>query len=163
MIFWLLLFTQFPSGSDTAWMEPAAFHLALGDAREEIENAFEARGWKLIEAEDDDEVLVHDYANGKSLTMEFRQDRLVSARFELVSFGAQLSRNWEDVTARLRERHGNPLVEESSIFITEADEMSVHAVLDDRPDSALGKQGAGRIIVRYFVPGDVFGSFETRR
>lgn len=157
----LLLQLQFPAADETSWMEPASFHLDLGEPRSEVEASFAARGWRI--ERDDDGTFIHDYAEGKVVTMEFRKDRLTSIRFELVSLRPRLSDNWEQVKSRLRDRFGDPEVEKASLLLTGTEDEAVHAVLEDDLDSSLGKQGAGRIIVRYFVPVEATGSTDPTR
>lgn len=147
----LVAASQFPSATDTAWMEPAAFRLVLGDSKENVRRAFESRGWDLEDGEGG-EVLLHPYAESKSVAMGFDGDRLVSVRFELVSFRPQLARDWEDVRDHLRERFGKPDVDRPMLLVKKTEAFTIHAVLNDTTGSELGQSGAGMIIVRYFVP-----------
>lgn len=158
----ILLASQFPSASDTAWMEPAAFRLLIGEPREHLVSSFERKGWTL-ESTDDADVLLHPYDESKSVVMEFRDDRLVSIRFELVSFHPRLSKDWSEVTTRLRERFGEPEVDHQRLLVQHTGAFTIHAVLSDSPDSDLGQSGAGLIIVRYFVPVSTTESLDASR
>lgn len=161
-LLFLLLSSQFPSATETAWMEPAAFHLLIGDSRDNVQAVFDRRGWELEPGESDD-VLVHPYGESKSVVLGFRDERLVSVRFELVSFHPQLSSDWNDVRARLRERFGEPEIDRPPLLLQRTAAFDIHAVLNDSPDTELGKAGAGMIIVRYFVPGSSEEPAETSR
>lgn len=162
VLLFLLLSSQFPSATETAWMEPSAFHLLMGDSRENVSNAFDRRGWKLEPGERAD-TLVHPYDDTKNVVLEFRDDRLTSIRFELVSFHPQLARDWAEVKKRLRERFGEPEVSRPPLVLQRTAAFTIHAVLNDSPDSELGKAGAGMIIVRYFVPDPSADPAETSR
>jgi hypothetical protein len=146
-----LLLAQFPAVSETSWMEPAAFRLALGDSRAKVERHFRAKGWGLTE-EDDSGELVHDYGDGKTVVMQFSGDTLVSVRFELVQFLPGIAESWESIVARLGKKLGVPRIVSPVLAIHEKEQFTVHAVLSSDPASSLGRQGLGRIIVRYFVP-----------
>lgn len=161
-VFLLLLASQFPSANDTGWMEPASFRLLIGESREHVESAFERRGWEL-EAGENENSLLHPYAETKSVVLEFRDDHLVSIRFELVSFHPRLPRDWNEVTTTLRKRFGKPEVDHSQLLVQTTEAFTIHAVLQDSPDSELGRSGAGMIIVRYFVPASSDEGFDTSR
>jgi hypothetical protein len=146
-----LLLAQFPAASGTSWMEPAAFRVALGDSRAKIERHFRAKGWELTEEEESGE-LVHDYGDGRTIVMQFTGDTLVSIRFELVQFLPGIAESWESVVTRLEKKLGAPRIDTPILAIHEEEQFHVHAVLSSDPASSLGRQGLGRIIVRYFVP-----------
>lgn len=146
-----LLLAQFPATSETSWMEPAAFRLALGDSRAKVERHFRSKGWSLTEEGDSGE-LVHAYGDGKTVVMHFSGDSLVSIRFELVQFLPAIAESWESVVATLGRKLGAPRVESSIVAIHEEETFTVHAVLSNDLTGDLGRQGLGRIIVRYFVP-----------
>lgn len=158
----LMAASQFPSATDTTWMEPAAFRLVLGESRDGVRETFETRGWSLEPGESDD-VLVHPYDDRKSVAMEFREDRLVSVRFELVSFRPQLAGDWDDLRDQIRERFGEPEVDQPRVQVVNTPAFTIHAVLNDSVDSELGQSGAGMIIVRYFVPASSDDPADTTR
>jgi hypothetical protein len=145
-----LLLAQFPAASETSWMEPAAFRLELGDSRAKIERHFRSKGWELTEGSEPGE-LIHDYGHGKTVVMQFSADVLVSIRFELVQFLPAISESWEGVVARLDRRLGPPQMVGPILAIYGEKTITVHAVLSNDPASSLGRQGLGRIIVRYFL------------
>src|SRR4029077_19228593 len=82
MIAVLALFfaTAFPSNSRTSWMRPESFHLTIGMSRAAAVHALETGGWKTKRG-DSEHQLVVDYAEDKSLTLQFERERLKSARF----------------------------------------------------------------------------------
>jgi hypothetical protein len=146
-----LLLTQFPAASETSWMEPAAFRVALGDSRAKVERHFRAKVWELTEGDEPGD-LVHDYGEGRTIVMQFEGDTLVSIRFELVQFLPGIAENWKSVIARLEKKLGAPRIDSPILAIHQQEHFTVHAVLSSDPASSLGRQGLGRIIVRYFVP-----------
>lgn len=158
----LMAVSQFPSATDTTWMEPAAFRLVLGESRDHVLSEFETRGWTL-EPGESDEVLIHPYDDRKTVALEFRQDRLVSVRFELVSFRPRIAGDWDDLRAQLRERFGDPAVDQARVQVVNTPALTIHAVLNDSTDSELGQSGAGMIIVRYFVPASSDDPADTMR
>lgn len=143
----VLLLQSLPTTSEVAWMEPAAFHLKIGQTRAQVEASFARRGWKLAE---EGETLVHEYANGKTVVLEFRDDRVRSIRFELVTFIPRQTAEWSEVRDRLLALHSKPVVESDSVMVFREKDLEIHAVLQDDPDSEIGKQQAAMIIVRYF-------------
>lgn len=157
-----LLLAQFPSASQTNWMEPASFRLLLGDSRENVEAAFTKRGWTLDPGETP-EVALHEYGEGKTVAMIFHDGHLTSVRFERVTFRAELKNEWSEITSRLRKRFSNPDTDRPSLFLVRTEALTIHAVLNDGVESELGKQGLGMIIVRYFVPSPSADPAETSR
>lgn len=157
----LLLAAQFPSANDTGWMEPAAFHLLLGEPKHHVRAEFERRGWAL-EPGETEASLLHPYGDSKSVVMDFDDGRLVSIRFELVSFRPQLSEDWKLVKSHLREKFGAPEVDHPLLLVQNTSALTVHAVLQDSTETELGKSGAGMIIVRYFVPASTDSADTTR-
>lgn len=158
----LLLAAQFPSANDTGWMEPAAFHLLLGESKDHVRAEFERRGWTLERGETEDSLL-HLYDDSKSVVMDFDDGRLVSVRFELVSFRPQLAEDWKRVKSHLREKFGDPEVDHPLLLVQNTTALTVHAVLQDSTETELGKSGAGMIIVRYFVPASSAAAADTSR
>src|SRR5688572_11585539 len=79
----ILLLTAFPSTSRTTWMRPDAFRLAIGMPRAEVERVLVK--WSPKPGKSANELVV-DYSDDKALTLEFKNGRLTSIRFELFAY-----------------------------------------------------------------------------
>ncbi|MFL6244588.1 MAG: hypothetical protein ACJ74H_01080 [Thermoanaerobaculia bacterium] len=145
----LLLSTAFPSTSRTSWMRPESFHLAIGMSRDDAMAALEK--WAPKPGKDADEVIV-DYSDERALTLQFRNDRLMSVRFELFVFLPDIRLAFEEERARLAESRGKPRKATKSILIYDNALPNVMVVAADDPKSEQGKQGIGVLAVRYYDP-----------
>src|SRR5512142_2247810 len=103
----LVLATAFPSTSKTSWMRPESFHLTIGMTRAEAVDALQKGGWQPQKG-DDAQHMVVDYTPTQSLTLEFRNDRLRSIRFELYSVVNEIGGAFEEEKAFLRKTFGEP-------------------------------------------------------
>ena len=103
MIAVLALFfaTAFPSNSKTSWMRPESFHLTIGMNRAAAVKALESNGWKTKKGDDAGQLVV-DYADDKSLTLQFAGERLTSIRFELFTILQDAPKAFEEERAFLR-------------------------------------------------------------
>jgi len=149
ILFALLLLTATPSPSKTEWMRLDAFHLTIGMTRAEAMDALQA--WSPKPGRNADEVIV-DYADERSMTLEFRKDRLVSVRFELFVFLPEVRKAFDSQRASLREARGEPPKATKSILIYDNALPNVIVVVTDDPKSEHGKRGLGVLAVRYYDP-----------
>jgi hypothetical protein len=145
----LLLATSFPSNSRTSWMRPDAFRLAIGMSRVETMTVLEK--WSPKPGKDADEVVI-DYSDDKALTLQFRNNRLTSVRFELFVFLPEIRLAFEEERARLAQARGKPRKATKSILIYDDALPNVMVVAADNPKSQQGKQGIGVLAVRYYDP-----------
>lgn len=143
----LLLAVQQPS--PTSWMRLEAFHLTIGMSRSDALRA--VRAWNPKTGKNADEILV-DYAADKSLTLEFRKDRLKSVRFELFVFLPNVRKAFAEQRAYLRQTLGEPRKATGSILIYDRALPNVIAVVSDDARSEQGKKGLGVLAVRYYDP-----------
>lgn len=146
----ILLFTSsFPSTSLTSWMRPESFHLRIGMGRGEAVRVL--RTWNPKPGKDKNEIVV-DYSGEKALTLEFREDRLHSVRFELFAFLPQVRKAFDEEKARLRETRGKPRKSTKAVLIYDQRVPNVMVVLADDPKTKQGMQGIGMLAVRYYDP-----------
>ncbi len=129
----------------TDWMRPDAFHLTIGMKRAAAIEA--VRAWNPKRGKDANELFV-DFAGDKSLTMEFKNDRLQSARFELFVLLPQVREAFEEK----RKAMGQPRKATRSILIYDDALPNVMVVVADDPKSEQGKKGLGVLAVRYYDP-----------
>ena len=148
ILFTLLLLTATPSPS-TEWMRPDAFHLTIGMTHAEAMDALQA--WNPKPGRNANEIIV-DYADDRSMTLEFRKDRLVSVRFELFVFLPEVRKAFESQRASLKEMRGEPPKATKSILIYDNALPNVMVVVTDDPKSQHGKRGLGVLAVRYYDP-----------
>ena len=145
----LLLLTSFPSTTKTSWMRLESFRLTIGMTREEAAKELTPYNPKL--GKDKNEVVV-DYSGDKSLTLEFRNDRLHTVRFELFAFLPEIRKAFEEERTHLRKSRGTPRKSTSAILIYDNALPNVIVALTDDPKSEQGKKGIGVLAVRYYDP-----------
>ena len=150
MIFLLtLLLTAFPSTDKTTWMRPESFHLIIGMTRSDAEQALAK--WNPKQGKDANELVV-DYSDEKSLTLEFRNDRLTAVRFELFVFLPEVRKVFDEKRSFLNGARGKPRMESKSILVYDNALPNVMVVAKDDPQSEQAKQGIGVLAVRYYDP-----------
>ncbi|MEA2164774.1 MAG: hypothetical protein QOK37_2901 [Thermoanaerobaculia bacterium] len=147
----LLFATAFPSNSKTSWMRPESFHLTIGMSRAAAVKALESNGWKTKRG-DGDHQLVVDYAEDKSLTLQFARDHLKSVRFELFTILQDAPKAFDEERAFLRESLGKPRKATKKIVIYDHKLPNVMAVLSADPKSEQAQKGVGMVVVRYYDP-----------
>ncbi len=145
----LLLAGGFPSNSRTSWMRPDAFHLTIGMPRAEVLRALEK--WEPKKGRHENEMIV-DYTDEKALTLEFRDGRLISVRFELVEYLNGIRGAFNEEKQYLLDAHGTPRMATSSILIYDNTLPNVMVVVNDDPKTEQGKKGLGVLAVRYYDP-----------
>ena len=138
----LLLAIAAPS---TDWMRLDAFHLTIGMPRPEAMGAL--RAWNPKPGKDANEIVV-DYGGDKSLTLEFRKERLTSVRFELFVLLPQVRKAFEERRAAM----GEPRKATRSVLIYDTALPNAMVVVNDDPKSEQGKKGLGVLAVRYYDP-----------
>lgn len=145
----LLASTSFPSASRTSWMRPDAFRLTVGMSRAEAVKALDK--WTPKKGKDKNELII-DYSDDKSLTLEFKKDRLTSVRFELFTYLNGIRGAFDEERTYLRDAHGEPRVSTKSILVYDNALPNVMVVVTDDPNSEQGKKGLGVLAVRYYDP-----------
>jgi hypothetical protein len=140
----------FPSTSKSSWMEPAAFRLTVGMTRAAAVERLHADGWKTKPGKAGNDLLV-EFDEGRTLTLAFRGDRLVSIRFELIGFAPEVRRAFGEMRKTLSAQLGPPM-ERGTTLIYDKSTPNVMAVLSTDPKTSFGKQGLGFFVVRYFEP-----------
>jgi hypothetical protein len=145
----LLLAPSFPSASRTSWMRPDAFHLTVGMTRIEALRALDK--WTPKTGKDKNELII-DYSDDKSLTLDFRKDRLTSIRFELFTYLNGIRGAFDEERQYLRETHGDPRMATKSILVYDNTLPNVMVVVTDDPKTDQGKKGLGVLAVRYYDP-----------
>jgi hypothetical protein len=153
MIAVLALFfaTAFPSNSKTSWMRPESFHLTIGMSRAAAVKALESNGWKTKQGDGAGQLVV-DYAEDKSLTLQFDRDRLKSIRFELFTILQDAPKAFEEERVFLRESLGQPRMRSKKILLYDHVLPNVMAVLSADPKSEQAQKGVGMVVVRYYDP-----------
>ncbi|HEV7241947.1 MAG TPA: hypothetical protein VGQ36_22140 [Thermoanaerobaculia bacterium] len=142
-IFFALLLTI--TAPKTDWMRLEAFHLAIGMPRTDALAALSA--WNPKPGKDANEIVV-DYAADKSLTLEFKKERLHSVRFELFVLLPHVRKAFEEKRAAM----GKPRMATRSVLVYDNALPNVMVVVADDPKSEQGKKGLGVLAVRYYDP-----------
>ena len=139
--------TTFSGTSRTSWMRPESFHLVIGMPRAAAMQTLAERGWEVQKGDDADQAIV-DYTSTKSLTLQFRKDRLHSIRFELFGLSPEVQDAFAEEKAYLAKEYGNPKPTRSkTTVIYEGMLPNVMAVMTDN-----GRKGLSLLAVRYFDP-----------
>jgi hypothetical protein len=150
MAFFLaLLLGAFPSNSMTSWMRLESFHLAIGMTRDEVVK--EIAVWNPKYGRDKNEIVI-DYSGDKALTLEMKNDRLRSVRFELFAFLPQIRKAFDEQKTYLVESRGKPRKSSSAVLVYDNVLPNVMVVVTDDPRSEQGKKGLGALAVRYYDP-----------
>jgi hypothetical protein len=149
----LFALVAFPSSSKTSWMTPQSFRLLIGMPRAEAVKTLLDSGWAVKPGRSTDEVVI-DYSDDKSLTLEFKSDRLRSVRFELFGILPDIRAAFAEQKRLLQKEHGTPkkAVRSSSIIVYDDRLPNIMVVLSDDPKSDYGKKGIGYLAVRYYDP-----------
>ena len=146
----LLLGAVLPSNK-TAWMRPDSFHLVIGMPRAAAVKTLEEGGWKPKPGNDRNHLVV-DYADDKSLTLQFGRDRLRAVNFELFALVPEAHVAFAQQKEALRERFGQPRKTAPSVVLYDDRLPNVMMVLSADPKSEHGRRGLGLVVVRYFDP-----------
>lgn len=133
------------AATTTDWMRLDAFHLTIGMSRADAVDAL--RAWSPKPGKDENELIV-DYASDKSLTLEFRKDRLRSVRFELFALLPHVRKAFEEKRAAM----GEPRKATRSVLVYDHALPNAMVVVADDPSSAQGKKGLGVLAVRFYDP-----------
>lgn len=133
------------TATTTDWMRLEAFHLTIGMQRADAVDAL--RAWNPEQGKDENEVIV-DYASDKSLTLEFRKDRLRSVRFELFVLLPHVRQAFEERRAAM----GEPRKATRSVLVYDDALPNAMVVVADDPKSTQGKKGLGVLAVRFYDP-----------
>lgn len=134
---------------DTSWMRLDAFHLAIGMSRTQVMSTLSA--WQPKHGKNANEMTV-DYSDDKSLTLEFRDERLRAVRFELFVMIADVRKAFDAERARLHKERGEPRKATKSILIYDNALPNLMVVVTDDPSSQQGKKGLGVLAARYYDP-----------
>jgi hypothetical protein len=143
--------TAFPSNSKISWMRPESFHLTVGMNRAAAVKALESNGWHTKKGDAAGQLVV-DYAEDKSLTLQFAGERLTSIRFELFTILQDAPKAFEEERAFLRASLGKPRQGTKKILIYDQKLPNVMAVLSADPKSEQAQKGVGMVVVRYYDP-----------
>ncbi len=144
-----LLLTAFPSTQQTSWMRLESFRLSIGMSRMQAMEALHT--WNPKEGKDANEVVV-DYSGEKAITLEFKNERLQSVRFELFVLLPQVRKAFEEERVHLLKAHGEPRRSTRSVIIYDNELPNVMVVVKDDPASEQGRKGVGVLAVRYYDP-----------
>ena len=144
-----LLLTAFPSNQQTAWMRLESFRLSIGMSR--MQTMETLRAWNPKQGKDRNEVVV-DYTGEKAITLEFKNERLHSVRFELYVLLPAARVAFEEERKHLLEEFGKPRKETPSVLIYDQQLPNLMVVVQDDPKSEQGKKGVGVLAVRYYDP-----------
>lgn len=149
----LAVTAAFPSNSKTSWMTPQSFRLVIGMNRADAEKTLRESGWSLKPGRNHDESII-DCAEDRALTLEYKDDRLRSVRFELFGMIPEVRKAFTEQKEMLEKEHGAPKKagKSKSIIVYDDRLPNIMVVLSDDPESEYGKKGVGFLAVRYYDP-----------
>ena len=134
-------------------MRPESFRLTIGMSRGEAIRTLEESGWKPKKGKDANQLVV-EYTDARAVTLDFRQGRLQSLRFELGTMLPQIRLAYDEHRAFLLKTMGKPkdTIKSKSIVVYDEKTPNIMMVVSDDPKSESGKKGVGLLVVRYFEP-----------
>jgi hypothetical protein len=132
-------------------MRPDSFHLVIGMPRAEAVKTLEDGGWKVKRGDDKNHVFI-DYADDKSLTLQFNRGRLHAISFELFALVPEAQSAFAEQRDVLRGRFGRPRKTAPAIVLYDDRLPNVMVVLSADPKSEHGRRGLGMLVVRYYDP-----------
>jgi hypothetical protein len=142
----------FPAAAQTSWMTPGAFHLGVGMKKQKALDVLAGGGWSTKPGKAPNQYIV-DYADSKSLTLEFANDRLRSIRFELYAFFPEVKEAFKEQAELLRKQEGPPRkVKLESVLIYDKRLPNIMVVMSTDRRTEYGRAGVGFLTVRYFEP-----------
>lgn len=152
----LQLATQgaFPSASNSAWMSPESFGFCIDMPRAEVEATIERGGWKSSPGKYP-RVLIVQYSDTKTVTLQFVDDKLQSARFELVDFIPAVRSAFDERVAAIEMEAGYEGAKQKgdrAVLLFNKTSPNVMVVLSTVPNDDFGKQGLGFLAIRWFDP-----------
>lgn len=147
-----LLLSAFPSTSRISWMQLESFHLVIGMTRDELVKVIAPWNPKYGKDGKDKNEIVIDYSGDKALTLELKNDRLRSVRFEFFAMLPEIRKAFDEEKAYLRTARGAPRKSTAAILIYDEALPNVMAVVKDDPNSEQARKGLGVLAVRYYDP-----------
>ncbi|MFA6959008.1 MAG: hypothetical protein WC538_24310 [Thermoanaerobaculia bacterium] len=159
-MFALLVLLQFlmqggaPAVSSHDWMSPDKLGLCIGMARPDVEAAVERAGLKAEPGKYSRQLVVH-YAETRTVTMQFVDDRLQSIRFELVDFIPSVRGAYKERLGAIEKTVGYQAAKQKgdrAVVTFNRETPNVMVVLSTVPDDAFGRQGLGFLAIRWFDP-----------
>jgi len=144
-----LLLSAFPSTSRVSWMRLESFHLVIGMTRDELVKVIAP--WNPKFGKDKNEIVI-DYSGDKALTLELKNDRLRSVRFEFFALLPEIRKAFDEEKVYLRGARGTPRKSTAAVLIYDDALPNVMAVVKDDPNSEQAKKGLGVLAVRYYDP-----------
>jgi hypothetical protein len=156
----LVVFLQFlvqgsaPAASSSEWMDPGRFGVCIGMTRSDVEGAIDRAGLKA-EAGKYPRQLVVRYAETKTITLQFVDDKLQSIRFELVDFIPIVRRAYDERLGVIEKTLGYETEKQNgdrAVVMFKRESPNVMVVLSTMPNDEFGKQGLGFLAIRWFDP-----------
>jgi len=143
-----------PAAAPLDWMSPDKLGVCIGMERADVEATIERAGLKAEPGKYSRQLVLH-YAETRTVTMQFVDDRLQSIRFELVDFIPAVRGAYEERPGPIEKRPGYGAPEEKgdrAVVMFNRESPNVMVVLSTVPDDAFGRQGLGFLAIRWFDP-----------
>jgi hypothetical protein len=136
------------------WMDPAALGLCIGMTRGDVENAVDRARLQHEPGKYPRQIVVR-YSETKNIMLQFVDDRLQSARYELVDFIPAVRKAYGDRVAAIEKSVGYEAARQKgdrAVLLYNKATPNVMVVLSTVPDDDFGKQGLGFLAIRWFDP-----------
>ncbi|MCM2314870.1 MAG: hypothetical protein NDJ92_06945 [Thermoanaerobaculia bacterium] len=143
-----------PSASSYAWMSPQSFGFEIGMPRPEIEAKIARAGWKSLPGKYPRQLVVH-YSDTKTVMLLFVDDKLQSARFELVDFIPIVRAAYEERVVAIEQElcyEGVKQKGDREVLLFSRESPNVMVVLSTLSNDDFGRQGLGFLAIRWFDP-----------
>ena len=143
-----------PSASNSAWMSPRSFGFEIGMPRPEIEAKIARAGWKSLPGKYPRQLIVQ-YSDTKTVMLLFVDDKLQSARFELVDFIPTVRAAYDERVGAIEKElsyEGAKQKGDREVLLFNRESPNVMVVLSTVPNDDFGRQGLGFLAIRWFDP-----------
>jgi len=143
-----------PAASNSEWMSPESFGFCIGMPRADVEATIERSNWKASPGKYPRLLVVH-YSDTKTVTLQFVDGKLQSARFELVDFIPAVRSAYEERVAAIEEEVGYEGAKQKgdrAVLLFNRKSPNVMVVLSTVPNDDFGRQGLGFLAIRWFDP-----------
>ncbi|MGK2856337.1 MAG: hypothetical protein ACSLFQ_03940 [Thermoanaerobaculia bacterium] len=152
----LQLATQgaFPAASDSSWMSPESFGFCIDMPRSDVEATIERGGWKASPGKYPRVLIVH-YSDTKTVTLQFVDGKLQSARFELVDFIPAVRSAFDERVAVIEKELGYEGAKQKgdrAVLLFNKTSPNIMVVLSTVPNDDFGRQGLGFLAIRWYDP-----------
>jgi hypothetical protein len=143
-----------PAETNSSWMSPESLGLCIDMPRADVEATIMRAGLKSAPGRYPRQLIVQ-YSDTKTIMLQFVDERLQSARFELVDFIPAVRTAFEERVTAIEEDLGYEGARQKgdrAVLLYNRESPNVMVVLSTVPNDDFGRQGLGFLAIRWFDP-----------